>query len=49
MALARLHGGALRIDSVKGKGTRVFIDLPTQQHWERHNSAAGAPQPLHFN
>jgi two-component system cell cycle sensor histidine kinase PleC len=49
IALVRLHGGALRIDSIKGKGTRIFIDLPTQQHWERHNSAAGAPQPLHFN
>jgi two-component system cell cycle sensor histidine kinase PleC len=49
IALVRLHGGALRIDSIKGKGTRIFIDLPTQQHWERHNSAAAAPRPIQFN
>jgi two-component system cell cycle sensor histidine kinase PleC len=28
-ALARLHGGDLRIDSQKGKGTRVTVILPT--------------------
>ena len=49
IALARLHGGALRIDSIKGKGTRIFIDLPTQHYWERQGSATGAPQPTQFN
>ena len=28
-ALARLHGGDLRIDSQKGRGTRVTVILPT--------------------
>jgi two-component system, cell cycle sensor histidine kinase PleC len=28
-ALARLHGGDLRIDSQKGQGTRVTVILPT--------------------
>jgi two-component system cell cycle sensor histidine kinase PleC len=35
VALARLHGGGLKIESEKGKGTRIFIDLPTQQYMQR--------------
>jgi signal transduction histidine kinase len=35
VALARLHGGNIRIDSQKGKGTRVILELPTQQFKER--------------
>jgi signal transduction histidine kinase len=31
VALARLHGGSLKIDSQKGKGTRISIDLPTER------------------
>ncbi|HEY7763504.1 MAG TPA: HAMP domain-containing sensor histidine kinase [Aestuariivirgaceae bacterium] len=50
IALVRLHGGALRIDSQKGKGTRVSIDLPTQQLWERQQlSSAGPPVPQPIN
>ena len=28
-ALTRMHGGELRIESEKGRGTRVTINLPT--------------------
>jgi two-component system cell cycle sensor histidine kinase PleC len=42
VALARLHGGSLRIDSQKGKGTRILIDLPTQQLKEQQKHAASA-------
>ncbi|MGH6873785.1 MAG: sensor histidine kinase [Aestuariivirgaceae bacterium] len=35
VALARLHGGNIRIDSQKGKGTRICLELPTQQFKER--------------
>jgi two-component system cell cycle sensor histidine kinase PleC len=38
IALVRLHGGSLRIDSEKGKGTQISIDLPTPQLRERQST-----------
>lgn len=42
VALARLHGGSLKIESEKGKGTRISIDLPTERlkEFQKHTPSA---------
>lgn len=42
IALARLHGGRLKVESEKGRGTQISIDLPTQQLKERHKASFAA-------
>jgi two-component system, cell cycle sensor histidine kinase PleC len=44
VALARLHGGSLGIESQKGKGTRVSLNLPIQQHEGRQKNANATSQ-----
>ena len=44
VALARLHGGSLGIESQKGKGTRVSLNLPIQQHEGRQKNATATSQ-----
>jgi two-component system cell cycle sensor histidine kinase PleC len=39
VALARLHGGSLGIESQKGKGTRISLNLPIQQDEGRQANA----------
>jgi two-component system, cell cycle sensor histidine kinase PleC len=40
-ALARMHGGDLRIDSQKGSGTRVSIILPTVEQAQAQQNGGG--------
>lgn len=50
VALVRLHGGSLRIESEKGKGTQISIDLPTQRLSEHlKNAPSSAPASRQFN
>jgi two-component system, cell cycle sensor histidine kinase PleC len=42
-ALARLHGGDLRIQSAKGAGTRVSVFIPLAAHLSRDGSFAELP------
>jgi signal transduction histidine kinase len=44
VALARLHGGSLGIDSQKGKGTRVSLSLPIHQEDGRPKNAVATSQ-----